>query len=180
MGLTRYREGYKLAMKFEEDCCRYWNDFIHGNGFAVLTPQKDDYGADIFVFDGNRKRATVIQCKHFISDGGRVGCDAIQEIVAARSFYTADFAVVMTNTSLTKNAKILARCNKVSIIENAKFDDNGAFLNATFTRWNGIEVGDYSLFAKRIIAEGLNKTLRKGLLYHKPAANLQSRPAAKH
>jgi hypothetical protein len=67
------------------------------------TPSSGDQGADIIAeINGN---IAVIQCKLY---SGSVGNDAIQQVYAAKEFYGANLAAVVTNSTFTKSAKQLA------------------------------------------------------------------------
>ncbi len=77
------------------------------------TQLSNDYGADLIATD-RRRRTWVIQCKLYRYP---VGNAAVQEVVAAKAHYEADFAVVMTNNHLTNNARRLAEENEVIVVE---------------------------------------------------------------
>ena len=81
---------------------------------AEVTTASNDYGADIKGRD-SRGRKWVIQCKRY---NGSVDNSAVQEVVAAKAHYHAERAAVMTNSTLTKNARKLANENGVEIFEN--------------------------------------------------------------
>ena len=80
------------------------------------TPPSNDYGADIIAYfeDGTKG---VIQCKRY---NGKVNNTAVQEVVAALAHYKADTAYILTNSTLTENARILAKENGVYVIGNFK------------------------------------------------------------
>ena len=98
--------------EFEYWCAGYL--LQHGFRKAAVTRASGDFGADIEAehADGSR---WVVQCKLYSKP---VGNSAVQEVLAAKRHYCADRALVMTNTRLTKAAKILAYENEVAIIEN--------------------------------------------------------------
>ena len=78
-------------------------------GYKVeLTPKSNDYGADLVLKDNREK--IVVQAKRYKN---KVGNKAVQEIVSAKPFYSADKAMVVTNSFYTKNATNLARANDV-------------------------------------------------------------------
>lgn len=81
---------------------------------AKVTTASNDYGADIIGKD-KKGRKWVIQCKRY---NGSVGNSAVQEVVAAKAHYRAERAAVMTNSTLTRNARKLADENGVEIFEN--------------------------------------------------------------
>ncbi len=71
------------------------------------TNQSGDYGADLFVISPD-KRKIVIQAKRYKAES-KVGVSAIQEVYAAKSFYKADEAWVITTSDFTSQAKSLSR-----------------------------------------------------------------------
>lgn len=78
-------------------------------GFGVeRTPYRGDFGAD-FVLEWRNTRIAV-QAKR---TSQRVGLRAVQEVVAAKSYYRCDQAMVVTNSYFTEEALILARVNDV-------------------------------------------------------------------
>jgi hypothetical protein len=81
-------------------------------GFKVTeTPGSGDYGADIVIDDEDETRF-IIQCKRFNS---KVNLKAVQEIVAAMKHYSADYAIVATNSEFLKSAVELAKSNDVEL-----------------------------------------------------------------
>lgn len=73
-------------------------------GYAVgETSASNDYGADLVLIYSGIK--TVVQAKRWNS---LVGVSAVQEIHAARSYYHATHAIVVTNNWYTNQAKELA------------------------------------------------------------------------
>lgn len=69
-----------------------------------------DYGADLVVLQNGLR--TVIQAKRFKN---KVGVKAIQEAVAAKGYYDCPHAMAVTNSYYTKQAKELAKANKVTL-----------------------------------------------------------------
>ncbi len=74
------------------------------------TSQSHDYGADL-ILKKHRKKI-VVQAKRYAKN---VGIAAVQEAVGSIAYYGADEAMVVTNSGFTKNAKILARQNAVTL-----------------------------------------------------------------
>lgn len=68
-----------------------------------VTEKSGDFGADILAEKDGIKY--VIQCKYYSSP---VGIDSIQQVYAAKIYYSSHVAVVATNSVFTKAAKILA------------------------------------------------------------------------
>ncbi len=78
-------------------------------GYSVkLTSNSHDYGADLVLKKGRKK--IVIQAKRW---KGNVGISAVQEVVGAKSYYKAKYAMVITNSGFTRSAKDLANVNNV-------------------------------------------------------------------
>ena len=71
---------------------------------VTMTPKSGDYGADIIAFDTNGKRVAV-QCKRYSKP---VGVKAVQEVLAAVSYYKCSYGVVICTSSFTKSAQELA------------------------------------------------------------------------
>lgn len=103
-----------------EDFEKYLKVNFENMGYkASLTPKSNDYGADILL---KRKREKiVVQAKRYKN---KVGNSAVQEIVAAMSYYKATKAMVVTNSSFTKNAVKLAKVNHVVLWDREKIRKN--------------------------------------------------------
>lgn len=78
---------------------------------ASLTKGSGDQGADIIAKKSGQ--TMVVQCKFY---AGPVGNKAVQEALAAKSFYNADKAVVVCKSDYTKSARELAAATSVKII----------------------------------------------------------------
>jgi restriction system protein len=88
---------------------RWLTRFFEQLGFGVeRTPYRGDFGAD-FVLTWRDIR-TAVQAKRASQ---LVGIRAVQEVVAAKSYYKCDRAMVVTNSYFTDEALILARANDV-------------------------------------------------------------------
>jgi hypothetical protein len=68
-----------------------------------ITPRTGDHGADLIVNTEHARFA--IQAKYYT---GNVGNAAVQEIYAAKDYYDANFAIVVTNSDYTTAARVLA------------------------------------------------------------------------
>lgn len=88
---------------------------------ASTTSSSGDQGADVIAV--KQKRKLVLQCKLYSRN---VGNKAVQEVIAARQFYAADYAAVVSVGSFTRSAEILAKVAKVHLIE---FRDLANFAN---------------------------------------------------
>lgn len=80
-----------------------------------LTKATKDYGVDLIAT--KNKRSIAIQIKRY---NRNVGVKAIQEVIAAKAFYKADTAMVLTNSYFTKPAKNLAKETNVILIDRSK------------------------------------------------------------
>ena len=82
---------------------------------VVQTPYRGDWGADlILVKEGVH---TVVQAKRYQKS---VGVRAVQEAVAAKAKYRCREAMVVTNSTFTKQAVELARANWVILWDREK------------------------------------------------------------
>ncbi|KLU63094.1 restriction endonuclease [Peptococcaceae bacterium CEB3] len=80
-------------------------------GCAVQpTPYTGDRGADLVLSKDGTK--TVVQAKRYAKT---VGNKAVQEVVAAKAYYRADKAMVVTNSHFSNAAVELARANDVEL-----------------------------------------------------------------
>jgi HJR/Mrr/RecB family endonuclease len=76
-----------------------------------ITPQTRDQGADLLL-DGKNGRV-VVQTKR---QEGTVGNSAVQEVFAAKGFYNAQRAMVLTNSTYSASAIQLAKANEVELL----------------------------------------------------------------
>lgn len=83
---------------FENFCAKVLK--LNGFDHIKMTPSSSDRGVDITARKGGKLFA--IQCKRYSKN---VGNKAIQEAYSGKSIYKADYAVVMTNSHFTKQAK---------------------------------------------------------------------------
>ncbi|MCX7870768.1 MAG: restriction endonuclease [bacterium] len=99
---------------------KYLEVLFKNMGYKVIrTPYVQDYGADLILEKDDIK--TLVQAKRYKS---KVGVKAIQEIVAAKGYYKADYAMVITNSYFTFNAKKLAKENNVELWNRKKLIKN--------------------------------------------------------
>jgi restriction system protein len=80
---------------------------------VINTPLSNDFGADL-VLDGDSRGRIVVQAKRYSSP---VGVKAVQEINAARDYYRAEVAWVVTNNFFTEQAKRLAESTNVVLFD---------------------------------------------------------------
>lgn len=76
------------------------------------TKRTGDQGADLFVTRFGHK--TVIQAKNYAHN---IGNDSVQEALAAKLFYGADYAMVVGNRYFTASAKELAAATGVQLVD---------------------------------------------------------------
>lgn len=82
-------------------------------GYSVsLTKKSHDYGADLIIQKKNE--TSIVQAKCY---GKTVGIKAIQEIVAAKTHYGANSAIVATNNYFSKDAVVLATENNIRLLD---------------------------------------------------------------
>ena len=82
-------------------------------GFTVEeTPASGDQGADLILSRTGER--LVVQAKRH---AGSVGNSAVQEVVAAVSFYSATRGLVVTNSTFTSAAVALAAANGVELVD---------------------------------------------------------------
>jgi restriction system protein len=78
-------------------------------GYAVeSTPYRGDWGGDLVIVKD--KVRTVVQAKRYQKS---VGVRAVQEVAAAKAKYRCTEAMVVTNSLYTRQARELARVNRV-------------------------------------------------------------------
>ena len=75
------------------------------------TKKTGDQGADV-IAEKNGKRI-IVQCKLYSRP---IGNKAVQEVVAAKSYYKGNIALVVSNTNYTKSARKLAESNGVVLL----------------------------------------------------------------
>lgn len=103
----------KIDQMSGEEFERYLAAHFENLGYKVkLTPQMNDYGADLVCYDKVNKETLIIQAKRY---KGIVGNAAVQEIVAAKGYYNATKCMVVTNSFYSENAKNLAKANDVEL-----------------------------------------------------------------
>lgn len=86
--------------------------FLRLGYHVALTQQTRDQGADLIIEKELVK--IVVQAKFY---GNTVGNKAVQEVIAAKSYYDADSCMVVTNNTFTSSAYELAKANKVRLVD---------------------------------------------------------------
>ena len=89
---------------------------------AETTKKSGDFGADLLLEDASGKKI-VVQAKRYNKP---VGARSVQEIAGAREHYSADDAWVVTNSSFTQAAELLARETDVRLVDRDEFVEHFA------------------------------------------------------
>ena len=98
------------GIEFEQFCA----ELFRRKGFKVATTKSSgDQGADL-ILEGKNGRRAVVQAKR---SNSKVGNWAVQEVLAAKGFYAAQRAVVLTNNSYSNSARALAAANGVELLD---------------------------------------------------------------
>ena len=102
------------GQEFEHFCAQLFKQL----GFEVkITPASKDQGADLILLNPQTREKFVVQCKYYTNP---VGNKAIQEAIAARTYYNTDKSIVLTNSTFTRPAIELAKKANVILIDKAK------------------------------------------------------------
>lgn len=89
---------------------------LSAKGYDVThTPVTGDQGADLILRLGGQSIA--VECKKY---KGSVGNSAVQQVIAARTFYGTDEAWVVTTGQFTRSAKELAAIGKVKLLDGGR------------------------------------------------------------
>ena len=97
---------------------KYITDLYRKMGYKAYTTQASgDFGADVIAVKGKEKLC--IQCKRY---KGTVGIEAVQQAVASLGYYKGTRAVVVTNSSYTEAAKILAKRCHAQLVDAVALD----------------------------------------------------------
>ncbi|WP_233422723.1 restriction endonuclease [Pontibacillus halophilus] len=92
---------------------RYLAELFKAQGYNVkVTPGSGDYGADLLL--KGEEGIIAIQAKRYSKP---VGISAVQELAAAKAYYSAKAGWVVTNSRYTKPAMNLAVPNTIRLIE---------------------------------------------------------------
>jgi restriction system protein len=82
-------------------------------GYEVIrTRSTGDFGADLLL--ERRDERVVVQAKRY---GGKVGIEAVQQVIGATRYYDAAQALVVTNSTCTPAASALAAAHDVELVE---------------------------------------------------------------
>lgn len=97
---------------FEEYICKLYKQL--GYTHSYTTPKSGDFGADVIA--ENKCEKIAIQVKRYGSKNS-TGSKAVQEVLAAKSYYGATRCAVLTTSYFTKQAKQLAKKCRVELID---------------------------------------------------------------
>ena len=112
---------HNVGLEYEKKC----QNILNKSGwFVQLTPKSGDHGVDLIAKRRGVKLA--VQCKFSKKP---IGNSAVQEVVAGRTHFFADFAVVVAPSGFTSGARTLAASNHVHLIHH---DDLRDFNPATW------------------------------------------------
>jgi restriction system protein len=89
----------------------YANAFSRAGWSTTMTPNTADQGADVVL--SYKDLRGVVQCKLY---GQPVGNSAVQEVIAAREYYRAPIAIVVSNAPYTTSARQLAATANVDLL----------------------------------------------------------------
>lgn len=93
---------------------------VFWDGETYMTKQSGDYGADLFLIDEDGEKI-VIQAKR-LSD--KLGLTAVQEVYAAKAYYGANRAIIVTSTdTISEPCRKLAAATKVRVIDRFELDE---------------------------------------------------------
>lgn len=98
----------------------YLKELFKSQGYQVeVTKASGDYGADLILKKDGKK--VVVQAKRYSKN---VGIKAVQEVIAAKNYYNATDAWVVSNSDFTKASIELASKSNVLLIDRQKLIDS--------------------------------------------------------
>lgn len=129
--------GYSTAtsdsegIDFEHTCA----NILRGRGFSnvEVTKASGDQGVDVLASKDGRRYA--VQCKLYSNP---VGNKAVQEVYAGKTYYGCTDAAVMTNSTFTESAKVLADSLGVELWENTPTSSKRKRKNSPIVFWGSI------------------------------------------
>jgi len=113
---------YKQSMdpyEYERFCS---NEFIKHGWESKATQGTADQGIDVLA--SRNKKILAVQCKRYAKP---VGNKAVQEVVAGKTHYKADHAMVIAPNGFTNSAKKLAESNNVLLIHHSEISEINLF-----------------------------------------------------
>lgn len=111
-------ENRKKATRNGNEYERYVAWWLGTQGYRniQITPKTGDYGADIICYDWNGTKYAV-QCKYYSKP---VGYRAVEEVLGAMHYYGCNSAMVVTNSTYTKQAVTAAKRVGVNLLQNVR------------------------------------------------------------
>lgn len=100
------------SLEYEQHCA---NAFSLAGWTTNMTPKTGDQGADVVIKTNDL--TGVVQCKLYNQP---VGNAAVQEIIAAREYYQASIAIVVSNANYTTAARQLAAMANVVLLHHGE------------------------------------------------------------
>ena len=98
------------------------NEFIKHGWESKATQGTADQGIDVLA--SRNKKTLAVQCKKYAKP---VGNKAVQEVVAGKTHYKADHAMVIAPNGFTNSAKKLAESNNVMLIHHSEIGEINLF-----------------------------------------------------
>ena len=117
-------------LNYEIHCA---NAFSHAGWLTSMTPKTGDQGADVVIKHGDL--TGVIQCKLYSQP---VGNAAVQEVIAAREYHKASFAIVVSNAAYTTSARQLAAMANVVLLHHDEISEHSSRLGGRQREYVGI------------------------------------------
>lgn len=101
------------GLEYEKNVVNYLKK--KGYWGVKVTQASSDYGIDVTAHKDSKKYA--VQCKYYSNP---VGISAVQEAYAGMKHYNCNKAMVVTNSTFTHAAEVLAKENGVILLSNVK------------------------------------------------------------
>ena len=116
LGHLAYDVGFSAADGYEYE--RYVACWLERKGYrdVGITPKSGDYGADIICYD-RKKKKWAVQCKYYSKP---VGYKAIEEVLGAAHYYGCGGAMVVTNSTFTRQAVEAANRTCVKLVDRVR------------------------------------------------------------
>lgn len=119
---AQYKKDHKADVSFEDlspyDYEKQVAQSLSEMGWNTqVTKASGDQGCDVLAVKGRARVA--IQCKYYSKP---IGNKAVQEINAAKSYYDANVAAVVSNQSYTPAAKLLATKLQVALLHHSQLN----------------------------------------------------------
>lgn len=111
-----FEKGMAYSNGYEYE--KYVAYLLENRGYrdVVLTKKGGDYGADIICVDKSGRK-TAVQCKYYNKP---VGYKAVEEAISGMHYYGCSVAIVITNSTYTKQAIEAAKRVGVGLYEKVR------------------------------------------------------------